>query len=192
MKNSSPFSAIVSFTNKRWIRQLLSVRISLALCVSLLLAISARAQEQEQKLLDRLLKPQTTLQNSSQNKKFVADGASIDKKATVKPFYVQEKSEPKGFPGTRNFRSTDFNAKSFYNARDTSHFGAMSARDPGKTFATSTSTSIRPANDRDKKSKTRQFAEQGPFLDKGKSQKSLDRHNPPMTIEQVRELLNKN
>ena len=31
-----------------------------------------------------------------------------------------------------------------------------------------------------------------PFLDKGKSAKSLQRENPAMTIEQVRELLNKN
>jgi len=39
---------------------------------------------------------------------------------------------------------------------------------------------------------SRGFADQRPFQEKGKSQKSLDRRNPPLTIEQVRELLNKN
>jgi hypothetical protein len=36
------------------------------------------------------------------------------------------------------------------------------------------------------------FAGNRPFLDQGKSQKALSRQNPPLTIEQVRELLNKN
>jgi hypothetical protein len=37
-----------------------------------------------------------------------------------------------------------------------------------------------------------EFTGKRPFLDKGKSPKSLERKNTPMTIEQVRELLNKN
>jgi hypothetical protein len=36
------------------------------------------------------------------------------------------------------------------------------------------------------------YAGNRPFLDEGKSQKSLSRKNEPLTIEQVRELLNKN
>ena len=36
------------------------------------------------------------------------------------------------------------------------------------------------------------FGQARPFLDQGKSQKSLSAHNAPLTIEQVRELLNKN
>ena len=36
------------------------------------------------------------------------------------------------------------------------------------------------------------FADQRHFTDRGKRQESLDRQNPPMTIDQVRELLNKN
>jgi len=36
------------------------------------------------------------------------------------------------------------------------------------------------------------FRGQRAFREQGKSQKSLDRQNPPLTIEQVRELLNKN
>jgi hypothetical protein len=36
------------------------------------------------------------------------------------------------------------------------------------------------------------FADRHQFREQGKSQKSLDQQNPPMTIDQVRELLNKN
>jgi len=36
------------------------------------------------------------------------------------------------------------------------------------------------------------FADQRLFRAQGKSQKSFDRQNPPLTIDQVRELLNKN
>ncbi len=38
----------------------------------------------------------------------------------------------------------------------------------------------------------REFAGNRPFLDEGKSQKSLNHQEAPMTIDQVRELLNKN
>jgi hypothetical protein len=48
------------------------------------------------------------------------------------------------------------------------------------------------ARDSQKTLSSHGFANERPFLDRGKSQKSLDRQNPPLTIEQVRELLNKN
>ena len=42
-----------------------------------------RGQDQEHKLVDRLLKPDMTLQNDAQHKKFVSDGASMNKRAAV-------------------------------------------------------------------------------------------------------------
>jgi hypothetical protein len=39
---------------------------------------------------------------------------------------------------------------------------------------------------------TRDFASSRTFLDQGKSQKALSQQDKPLTIEQVRELLNKN
>ena len=54
------------------------------------------AQDQEKKLLDRLLKPDMALQNDAQNKKFVGDGsASINKRAHVGRFYVHQKPSSK-------------------------------------------------------------------------------------------------
>ena len=51
---------------------------------------------------------------------------------------------------------------------------------------------IHAAYDANRVVASRDFADQHQFTGQGKSQKSLDRQNPPMTIDQVRELLNKN
>jgi hypothetical protein len=161
-------------------------------CLVVLVALScAHAQDQESKLVDRLLRPNTTLGNNAQNKQFVADGASINKKASVGTFYVQKKSNSKSFSGTRDFSTRQFNSQSFQ--------GTPRASGTPKTFASSrsayptrTTRVPRDAPQSDKKVASHSYAENRPFLEQGKSQKSLNRQNPPLTIEQVRELLNKN
>src|SRR5207244_4225639 len=95
-----------------------NVRMILAICFLLAGYSPAVAQDQEPKLLDRLLKPNTTLQNSAQNKKFVADGAPVDKQARVGTFYLQQESKQKNFSGTRDFTAQQFNARSFNQADD--------------------------------------------------------------------------
>src|SRR5437870_6963746 len=90
----------------------------LAICFLLADYSPAAAQDQEPKLLDRLLKPNTTLQNSAQNKKFVADGAPAGKQARVGTFYIQQESKQKNFTGTRDFAAWQFNARSFNQADD--------------------------------------------------------------------------
>jgi hypothetical protein len=64
--------------------------------------ITAHAQQQEQKLLDRLLKPEMSLENSAQGKQFTAGGATIDKQARTKSFYVRDRRAEKQFV-TGNF-----------------------------------------------------------------------------------------
>jgi hypothetical protein len=59
-------------------------------------------------------------------------------------------------------------------------------------FGTQTVSGVRAASNGDKKVNGREFAENRPFLGKGKSQKALNQHDTPLTIDQVRELLNKN
>ncbi len=159
----------------------------------LLLATSASAQEQEQKLVDRLLKPDTTLENSAQKKKFIADGAAVDKRANARAFYFQQKEKPKQFGGNRSYSANEFESKPFYTARDRSTFRTRSTSSL-RTYSTSTSALVRASHDANKAANTREFAEQRPFLDRGKSEKSVEfqRKNKPMTIEDVRELLNKN
>ena len=158
-----------------------------------LLTTSAFAQEQEQKLVDRLLKPDTTLENSAQKKTFVADGASVDKRANVSAFYFKQKTKPRDFRGSRDYSVREFNSNSFYAGRDDSAFATRSTSSP-RTYAASTSPLVRKSNDADKHAATRDYAGQRPFLDRGKSEKSLEfqRKNKPMSVEDVRELLNKN
>jgi hypothetical protein len=170
------------------------VRRLFATCLWLLAAFSfAAAQDQESKLVDRLLRPDMTLQNTAQNKKLIADRTSINKQASVGTFYVQKKSNSKSFTGTRDFSARQFDSQSFHGTRSASGISSQQAIGNSRpAYATRTARGPRDAPQSDKKVASRSYAENRPFLDQGKSQKSLNRKNPPLTIEQVRELLNKN
>jgi hypothetical protein len=153
---------------------------------------SARAQKQEQKLVDRLLRPDTTLANVAQKKKFVVDGASVDKQATVvKPFYFENKEKPQSFAGAREYHATGFDSRPFYAGLDHQSVATQVASTSQATYRTWVASASR-SHDSDKAAATYRYTGQRPFLDHGKSEKSLQRQNPPMTVEQVRELLNKN
>ncbi len=184
----------ICFTKASLFRQPRVVGKSLGTCLLVSIALSCvRAQDQESKLVDRLLRPNTTLRNSAENKKFIADGVSIHKQATVGTFYVQKKSNSKSFSGTRDFSARQFNSQSFHDTRSASGISSRQAIGPSRpAYATRTALGTRDAAQSDKKVASRSYAENRPFLDQGKSQKSLDRQNAPLTIEQVRELLNKN
>ncbi|OLC29410.1 MAG: hypothetical protein AUH91_00205 [Verrucomicrobia bacterium 13_1_40CM_4_54_4] len=184
----------ICFTKASLFRQPRVVRKSFGACLLVLIVLSCvHAQEQESKLVDRLLRPDTTLRNNAQNKKFIADGASINKRATVGTFYVQEKSNSKSFSGTRDFSARQFNSQSFHGTRSASGISSQQAvGDSRPAYATRTARDVRDAPQSDKKVASRSYAGNRPFLDQGKSQKALNRQNPPLTIEQVRELLNKN
>lgn len=171
------------------------MRKSVAIWLLVLAALPCvRGQDQERKLVDRLLKPDMNLQNDAQNKKFIADGtASIAKRATVGTFYVQKKSNQKTFSGTGQFSTREFNSQSFHSKR--SSFNVPSQQAAGNSrpaYANQSARGVRDASQSGKKVPVRPYAENRPFLDEGKSQKSLNRQNEPLTIEQVRELLNKN
>ena len=168
---------------------------SLALLLGLVVWLPAvRAQDQESKLVDRLLKPDMTLQNTAQKKKFAADGGSVDKRATVGTFYLQRKSNSKDFAGTRDFSAWQFNSQSFRGAKNAANISSQrEITNSNRNVATPTSRGVRDAPEEGRPARgSHTFAGERAFLDRGKSQKSLDRRNPPMTIEQVRELLNKN
>jgi hypothetical protein len=162
----------------------------------LLLAVlcSASAQDQEKKLVDRLLKPDMTLQNDAQNKKFVGDGsASINKRANVGTFYVHRKPLSRNFSGTRDFSTTQFYSQTYRGGRTAYEVSSQQTLTNSKaTYANQTARSVRDAPQSGKKVASRAYAGNRPFLNEGTNQKSLNRKNEPLTIEQVRELLNKN
>jgi hypothetical protein len=134
-----------------------------------------------------------TLQSSEQKKKFIADRTSINKKATVGTFYVEKKSKSKTFLGTRELSTQQFNSRTFHGSRSAFQSSSQQAvGDSRVAYPTQSARGPRDASQSHKKVASRGYAENPPFLDKGKIQKSLNRQNAPLTIDQVRELLNKN
>lgn len=152
----------------------------------------ARAQEQEQKLLDRLLKPNMSLQSVDQTKQFVATGEVMTKKAPMRWFLFKRRGDEKQFAGVKQFQAKNF-------ATTRSRFAGQKANTSTRNKLTNidqpyatTAYVTRDAHDSRKVSETGDYAGVRPFLDRGKSQKSLSAHDRPMTIDEVRELLNKN
>src|SRR6266540_4086939 len=95
-------------------------------------------------------------------------------------------------PGTHDGRSS---AQAGHDAAKRCTFQTSSQQamiNSRPSYANQTARGVRDAPQSDKRVATRAYAENRPFLDEGKSQKSLNRQNAPLTIEQVRELLNKN
>jgi hypothetical protein len=160
----------------------------------LVLAVSvsvARAQEQEHKLLDRLLRPNSALQNAAQNKTFVAGGASSGTAVVANSFYIPPNALSKSYSAEREFSAREFMARHFRDGDVTAPARprvALMERD----YPIYAANIIRDASEKGRTTSVGQFQGTRSFLDRGKSQKSLSTQNPPMTIEQVRELLNKN
>ena len=185
----------ICFTHQYLFQHPLIVRTSFAVWFLLTAALCRiHAQDQEKKLLDRLLKPDMTLQNDAQNKKFVGDGsASINKRAPVGSFFVHQKLSSKNYSGTRDFSTSQFYSQTYRGRRTAYKVSSQQTLANSKAaYANQTAGSVRDAPQSGKKVASRAYAGNRPFLDEGKSQKSLNRQNEPLTIEQVRELLNKN
>jgi hypothetical protein len=163
--------------------------------IALLLACldAARAQDQEGKLVNRLLRPDTSLANPDQNKKFNGGGAAgVDKHARIGTFYMERKPTSKAYSNTWNFSATKFHSETFDSSGTGNSLLAARSTVPATAYTTPTARVSVELRDGHKQAASNNYAGNRPYLEKGKSQKSLDRKNPPMTIEQVRELLNKN
>ena len=150
------------------------------------------AQEQEGKLVDRILKPNMSLVNSAQNEKFDAAGNSVAKHALSKSFYTLDKSFAKSFPAARTFSPPQFAAHDFRGGETTANASARQLMKTGPIDVAAASYGTHVAPENGKSLPMASFAGNRPFLDRGKSQKALSAQDTPLTIEQVRELLNKN
>ena len=154
------------------------------------------AQEQERKLIDRLLKPDATLVNPAQNKKFATTRpASFDKPVSLRPFYSPKQAAPKTFPEVRELTPRQFAARHFRAGDSTANVSPRSQLKNTDTMiatpAAIAGTRVAPESTTSRTTPVRDYAGIRPFLDQGKSQKSLSAQNKQLTIEQVRELLNK-
>lgn len=161
--------------------------------MALLASISATfAQEQEGKLVDRILKPNMSLVNSAQNKQFRTAGASIAQRAPSKSFDTANKSLAKPFAGERAFSAQQFAARPFQAGDAAANVSTKSALTKTEmVYVASSADSTRVAPENGKSLAATPFAGNRPFLGRGKSQKALSARDTPLTIEQVRELLNK-
>jgi hypothetical protein len=164
-----------------------AMRLGLIIGLCLLFGGSTYAQEQERKLVDRLLEPNTKLENSEQHKQFTGAGTMTAKSASARSFYVSNKELSKTFADTRQFTTRSYSSR---------QFGTKDATLPPShktgSFATTDARGISTARDASRTYGTRQFAGNRPFLAQGKSQKALHAQDRPLSIDDVRELLNKN
>lgn len=150
------------------------------------------AQKQERSLVDRLLRPDTGLQNSDQSKKFaVNNSAATERRGTVGTLYLSKPSA-KSFADSRVFTTSEHRPRTFYDGAHTDFPNKNRNANSSSALETSSVGDIHNTNDALRSVAGRDFPGQRQFREEGKSQKSLDRQNPPLTVDQVRELLNKN
>lgn len=168
------------------------MRCAPVICSVFLLASRVSAQQQERTLIDRLLRPDMELQNNAQRKKFATNSSVIENRGTVGTFYLQPARKEKQVADPRRIATTAYESRSFEGrSRDSSSIQNRAANLP-EQLSTSTSRDVHETHDSHLKAADRRFGGEREFREQGKSQKSLDRQNPPLTIDQVRELLNKN
>jgi hypothetical protein len=167
--------------------------IFLLLCLTCF-SLPARAQEQERKLADRLLRPDMSLGNPAQDKKFIAaGGTSVDKKFVAKSFSTGDEAASKSFGGMKGFFARIFGTKDFAHADAAVNTKPNPEIAKANTpFTTKDSSLVRQSSDATRTSGTEEYADQRPFLGQGTRQKMLNQENKPLTIDEVRELLNKN
>jgi hypothetical protein len=168
------------------------VRCAVSVWLSFILVSTGWAQQQERSLIDRLLRPDMELQNNAQRKKFPTNSSVIENRGTVGTFYLQPARKEKQIADPRSIATIAYESRSFEGrSRDSSSIQNRAANLP-EQLSTSTSRDVHEPHDSHLKAVDRRFGGEREFREQGKSQESLDRQNPPLTIDQVRELLNKN
>jgi len=138
-----------------------------------------------------LLRPNLELHNNAQGKKFLASSAVVEHRGSVGTFLLQPNRAEKSFVNTHALTTKEYPSRSVGTKPKISSTQNRTANIP-EPVGTSSVRDIHSANNPHNVTANRTFADQHQFRDQGKSQKSLDRQNPPMTIDQVRDLLNKN
>jgi hypothetical protein len=161
---------------------------------TLLLSIGiANAQEQEKKMLDRLLKPEASLQHNLETKQFVAGGPVLTKKVATKPFWIPRRFWEKRYSGVKDIQPKEFaGTKQSRLAMQQANITPRNKLTKIETPYSTTAYVTRDSADSGKTVETVDYPATRPFLVRGKSQKALSAQNRTMPIDEVRELLNKN
>jgi hypothetical protein len=166
----------------------------LAAVVVAAVAAPARGQEQEGKLMTRLLKPDMALQNGAQTKKFKVHGSTVTSTAPTKTFHFISRIFARNFTGTAMVKPQEFHTSTSRFQRAEANVHSRNAlADTGGPYRTSAYSGVTAEPDAAKAVSTAAYPEdQRAFLGRGKSQKSLSAQDHPLTLDEVRELLNKN
>jgi hypothetical protein len=160
--------------------------------IILAVAGTCDAQVQEKKLIDRLLKPDTTLQNSAQGKQFLPGGAVSTKKATTKSFFFFRRGPEKQYTNVRNVDLKQFRTKHSQLGDQTASTATRNSLPKLNTPYSTSAYATHDASDAHRTVETSSYSGTRPFLIQGKSQKALSAQERTLTIDEVRELLNKN
>lgn len=162
--------------------------------MTLLLGVgTAVGQTQEQKLVDRLLRPDTSMVNRAQEKQFVGGGSlSVDRRIRGRTFYSRGKTLTKPFSGERSLTPQHFDARKFRMGNSQANLAPRTGfAQKDRIISPPPAPRIRVAPESNATVAVREFSGHRAFPIRGKSQKALQAYNRPLTIEQVRELLNK-
>ena len=165
--------------------------------VILVFVLSAQAQKQERKLIDRVLKPDLTLSHPMGKKSFANAPSFRGKQYSGKRGYLVKK-----FP-SKSFRTrTPWYASRRHFARDSRYDTSSANTDSDRVIQNADRSVAQEQYATSERSAARKRASldtrwQGtrPFRVRGTKQDSLDRQNAELgklTIDQVREILNRN
>jgi hypothetical protein len=169
------------------------VRKIVAILILVTAVSSLFAQEQEKKLVDRLLKPDMSMTNPDQNKQFATRTGSFSNTLATPTFRTSEATVTKSFDHTPFLSPNEFAVHHFRTGESKANLSTRSqVANPDTVQIAPPAVKTRVAAENDPKIATRAFPESRPFLGQGKSQKRLHAYDRPLTIEEVRELLNKN
>jgi hypothetical protein len=119
--------------------------------------------------------------------KFNGGTEAPTRSASTKTFYVSEKKLTKTFVADRQAPTSTFSSRSY-----TTKSATVPTAPAMKGFEAKKARGVSTNAYSAKKYATRDFAGNRPFLGQGKSQKALHAQDRPLTIDEVRELLNKN
>ena len=183
-----PLHGLANFgtvTNVRWI---------LPIATLFAFVSTAVGQRQDDKLIERLLRPNVSTVNPAQTKQFRTKGSEAEKELSVKNIILSDNTVvTPAFESSRTLSPREFAVRHFRTG--------SSSTDQNKQFRETESATVeifssasasRVAAENDHHVMTDSFRGTRSFAIEGKSQKALHGYDRPLTIEQVRELLNKN
>src|SRR5262245_37453796 len=134
----------------------------------------AWAQNQERKLIDRLLRPDMTLINPAQDKQFVGAGGTVaNKKFAAKSFYSGYALATMNFTGRKDFAASQFNAKTLSNIERAGESDRQADCATLEVPLTKASSFNRTASDETKRVATRSYLGSHAFRGKGTRQEIL-------------------